>query len=131
MIMKWAGQGRLRKSSGRVRGWWEPRGGRQRCGFEGFFAKRASLFGWVELGLTARAYLKALLGTVERKNSWRIAACIGRVASDQVKTLLRRTAWNADALPDGVRVFVVEHLGEPDAGADPGRDRVSTWSPIG
>ncbi|MFF3062872.1 hypothetical protein [Streptomyces sp. NPDC057909] len=42
--------------------------------FEDFFAMLASLFGRVEPRLTARAYLKALLGAVERKNSWQIAA---------------------------------------------------------
>ncbi|MFF3404590.1 hypothetical protein ACFYW6_40400 [Streptomyces sp. NPDC002659] len=38
--------------------------------FEDFFARIAGLFGRVEPRLTARAYLKALLGTVERKNGW-------------------------------------------------------------
>jgi hypothetical protein len=42
--------------------------------FEDFFAMLASLSCRVEPRLTARAYLKALLGTVEPKNSWQISA---------------------------------------------------------
>lgn len=83
--------------------------------FGDFFAALASLFGRAEPRLTARAYLKALLGTVERKNSWQIAAYIGHVAPDRVKNLLRRAVWSANELRDRVRAFVVEHLGDPDA----------------
>ncbi|MER7959328.1 IS701 family transposase [Streptomyces sp. NPDC096030] len=83
--------------------------------FEDFFATLASLFCRVEPRLTARAYLKALLGTVERKNSWQISAYIGHGAPDRVKALLRSAVWSADALRDRVRAFVVGHLGDPDA----------------
>jgi SRSO17 transposase len=83
--------------------------------FEDFFASLASLFCRVEPRQTARAYLKALLGTVERKNSWQISAYIGHATPDRVKALLRRTTWSANALRDRVRTFVVAHLGDPDA----------------
>jgi SRSO17 transposase len=83
--------------------------------FEDFFATLASLFCRVEPRLTARAYLKALLGTVERKNSWQISAYIGHATPDRVKDLLRKTAWSANALRDRVRAFVVAYLGDPDA----------------
>lgn len=81
--------------------------------FEDFFAGLASLFGRVEPRSTARAYLRALLGPVERKNGWQIASYIGAGTPDRVQALLRRTAWSADELRDRVRAFVVEHLASP------------------
>jgi SRSO17 transposase len=72
--------------------------------FEDFFATLASLFCRVEPRQTARAYLKALLGTVKRKNTWQISAYIGHTTPDKVKDLLRKTTWNANALRDRVRV---------------------------
>jgi SRSO17 transposase len=83
--------------------------------FEDFFASLASLFCRVEPRLTARAYLKALLGPVERKNSWQMSAYIGETAPDRVKDLLRKTSWSWSDLQGRVRTFVVGHLGDPDA----------------
>jgi SRSO17 transposase len=83
--------------------------------FEDFFASLASLFCRVEPRRTARAYLKALLGPVERKNSWQIAAYMGEAAPDKVKDLLRKTRWSWSDLQGRVRAFVVEYLGDPDA----------------
>jgi SRSO17 transposase len=83
--------------------------------FEGFFASLAGLFGRKDLRGSARAYLMALLGPVERKNSWQIAAHAGHVTPDRVKNLLRRTAWSWEGLRDRARAFVVEHLGDPRA----------------
>ncbi|MGW2207703.1 hypothetical protein [Streptomyces sp. NPDC001774] len=53
--------------------------------FEDFFAGLAGLFCRVEPRRVARAYLKGLLGPVERKNSWQIAAYAGYVTPDKVK----------------------------------------------
>ncbi|MEW1914963.1 IS701 family transposase, partial [Kitasatospora sp. NPDC085895] len=83
--------------------------------FEDFFARLAGLFGRVEPRLTARAYLRALLGPVERKNGWQIAAYLGDRTPDRVQVFLRRMAWSADELRDRVRAFVVEYLGDPQA----------------
>ncbi|WP_159007437.1 hypothetical protein [Streptomyces sp. NRRL S-813] len=55
--------------------------------FEDFFASLASLFCRVEPRRTARAYLKALLGPVERKNSWQVSAYIGETAPDKLSKL--------------------------------------------
>lgn len=83
--------------------------------FEDFFALLAGLWCRVEPRLTARAYLKALLGPVERKNTWQIAAYLGHTAPDKVKDLLRKTTWSWSQLRDRVREFTVEHLGDPEA----------------
>ncbi|GAA3598806.1 hypothetical protein GCM10022295_93360 [Streptomyces osmaniensis] len=64
---------------------------------------------------TARAYLKGLLGPVERKNSWQLAAYAGHVSADRVKDLLRRMNWSWQGLRDQVRAFVVGYLSDPDA----------------
>jgi SRSO17 transposase len=83
--------------------------------FEDFFASLASLFCRVEPRRTARAYVKALLGPVERKNSWQISAYLGERAPDKVKDLLRKTRWSWSDLQGRVRAFVIEHLSDPDA----------------
>lgn len=83
--------------------------------FEDFFATLRGLFGRKDLCGNARAYLRALLGPVERKISWQIAVHAGYVTPDRVKDLLRRTRWSWSGLQDRVRAFVVEHLGDPQA----------------
>ncbi|MFJ3235792.1 transposase [Streptomyces sp. NPDC086787] len=83
--------------------------------FEDFFALLAGLWCRVEPRLTARTYLKALLGPVERKNTWQIAAYLGHTAPDEVKDLLRKTTWSWSGLRDRGREFVVAHLGDVDA----------------
>ncbi|WP_443048436.1 IS701 family transposase [Streptomyces sp. H39-C1] len=65
--------------------------------------------------MTARSYLKALMGTVDRKNGWQIAAYIGHETPDRIKRLLAGGAWSADKLRDRVQEFVVGHLGHPQA----------------
>jgi SRSO17 transposase len=61
------------------------------------------------------AYLKGLLGTVERKNGWQLAEWIGEATPDGVQHLLERAEWDADAARDVLRGYVVEQLGERDA----------------
>ncbi|WP_406066271.1 transposase [Streptomyces sp. NBC_01077] len=76
---------------------------------------RSGLFGRKDPRGNARAYLKALLGPVERKNSWQIATQAGHVVPDRVKNLLRCTAWSWSGLRGGVRAFVGGCLGDPEA----------------
>src|SRR5476649_1320306 len=61
------------------------------------------------------AYLKGLLGAVERKNGWQLAEWIGEATPDGVQHLLERAQWDADAARDVLREYVVEQLGERDA----------------
>ncbi|SAL07157.1 hypothetical protein AWB78_08447 [Caballeronia calidae] len=61
------------------------------------------------------AYLKGLLGTVERKNGWQLAEWIGEATPDGVQHLLERAQWDADAARDVLREYVVEQLGEREA----------------
>lgn len=59
------------------------------------------------------AYLKGLLSPVERKNSWQIAEAVGNPTPYALQHLLGRARWDADAVRDDLRAYVVEHLGDP------------------
>lgn len=59
-------------------------------------------------------YLKGLLSPVERKNSWQLAEQAGDSSPFGVQHLLGRARWDADAVRDDLRAYVVEHLADPD-----------------
>ena len=63
----------------------------------------------------ALAYLKGLLGSVERKNGWQLAEYTGDARSGGVQRLLARYRWDADGVRDDLREYVVEHLGDKQA----------------
>ncbi len=63
----------------------------------------------------ALAYLQSLLSPIERKNSWRLAEAAGAATPYGVQHLLGRARWDADAVRDDLRAYVVEHLGDRDA----------------
>jgi SRSO17 transposase len=60
----------------------------------------------------AAAYLRALLGDAERKNSWQAAEYAGLGAPYAFQHLLGRADWDADAARDLVRGYVTESLAE-------------------
>lgn len=68
-----------------------------------------------EVRWRAWAYIRGLLSPVERKNGWQLAAVNGETTPYGVQHLLGRALWDADALRDDVRPYVVEHLGAPEA----------------
>ncbi|MET8630998.1 transposase, partial [Kitasatospora sp. NPDC004669] len=74
----------------------------------------AGRFRRVEPRATARAFVLALLSGVERKNCWRLAEQAGHARPGPMQRLLRSTRWDADAVRDDVRVYVLEHLGTDD-----------------
>ena len=63
-----------------------------------------------------RRYLVGLLGRVERKNGWQIAEAIGERDPQGVQRLLNPAKWDADAVRDDLRGYVVEHLGDEETG---------------
>src|SRR5215218_3829696 len=63
----------------------------------------------------ALSYLKGLTGTVERKNGWQLAEAAGEASPDGMQRLLNTAEWDANAVRDDLREYVVEHLGD-DAG---------------
>lgn len=68
-----------------------------------------------EVRSRAGRYLAGLLGPVERRNGWQLAEQLGERSPDGVQRLLRTARWDAEAVRDDLRAYVVEHLG--DAGA--------------
>lgn len=63
----------------------------------------------------ARQYLAGLLAPVERKNGWQLAEAAGDASPDSVQDFLARMRWDADAVRDDLRGYVVEHLGDAQA----------------
>jgi SRSO17 transposase len=59
------------------------------------------------------AYLQGLLSEAERKPSWQVAEVCGEATPYGVQYLLSRADWDADAVRDELRLYVMPHLGEP------------------
>jgi SRSO17 transposase len=64
----------------------------------------------------ARRYLVGLLGRVERKNGWQMAEAIGERDPQGVQRLLNSARWDADAVRDDLREYVVDHLADDETG---------------
>ncbi|GAB2940483.1 IS701 family transposase [Nonomuraea sp. N2-4H] len=84
------------------------------AGFDELFARVAGRFGRVEPRRRARGYLLGLLAPVERKNGWQLAEAAGDDGPEGMQRLLNFYAWDADAVRDDLRAYVVEQLGGPD-----------------
>lgn len=69
----------------------------------------------IEARKRARQYLAGLLAPLERKNGWHLAEAAGDASPDSVQDFLSRMRWDADAVRDDLRAYVVEHLGDPEA----------------
>src|SRR5215813_648138 len=61
------------------------------------------------------AYLHGLLSPVERKNGWQLAEEAGDPTPYGVQHLLGRAQWDADAVRNDLRAYVVEQLGDEQA----------------
>jgi SRSO17 transposase len=84
-------------------------------GIAGFHARFARHFGRSEPRERALDYLNGLLAPLERKNGWTVAEQVGQLRPDGVQRLLNHSEWDADAVRDDVRDFVVESIGAKDA----------------
>lgn len=83
--------------------------------FEGLTGRIAARFARVEPHLRARDFVRGLLADPPRKNCWTIAEWAGEASPDGMQHLLGRAKWEADAVHDDIREYVVEHLHDPDA----------------
>ena len=90
-----------------------------------FCARFASVFHRKEPRAQAAKYLRGLMASVPRKNSWQVAEAIGDRTPDATQRLLYKAKWNADAARDRLQQFVVEVVATfGDAtGGDIGADR--------
>jgi SRSO17 transposase len=73
------------------------------------------LFRQERMAHSAGLFLDALLGPERRKTGWMRAEAAGDPGPWRQQALLDRSRWDADALRDVVRDYVVETLCEPDA----------------
>jgi len=60
----------------------------------------------------AGRYVAGLLARIERKNGWQVAEHLGEPHPRGVQRLLDAARWDADAVRDDLREYVVEHLGD-------------------
>lgn len=74
-----------------------------------------------------RAYLEGLLSSVERKNGWQLAERAGEARPYGMQCLLAGAKWDAGAVRDDLRGYVMEHLG--DAHAVPILDETGSLKP--
>src|SRR3712207_93338 len=82
---------------------------------EALAARIAPRFCRAEPRRRALAYLRGLLSPLARRNGWQLAEAAGDATPDGVQDFLSRMRWDADAVRDDLRAYVVEHLGDPDA----------------
>src|SRR5918995_1490387 len=82
---------------------------------EALAARIAPRFCRAEPRRRALAYLRGLLSPLARKNGWQLAEAAGDGTPDGVQDFLSRMRWDADAVRDDLRAYVVERLGARDA----------------
>jgi SRSO17 transposase len=61
----------------------------------------------------AADYLRGLVAEVERKNGWQLAEHVGYAHPRGIQRVLDRYAWDAEAVRDDLRRWVVDELGDP------------------
>jgi SRSO17 transposase len=82
---------------------------------DALLARLAPYFPRTEPRRQVAAYLHGLLSPVERKNGWQMAEAAGETTPYAMQHLLGRAVWDAEAVRDEVRMYVVEHLGAAEA----------------
>lgn len=90
-----------------VRGW--------SADLDALHARLGPRFGRAEPRRRVRAYIESLLSPVERKNGWQLAEQAGEPTPTGMQRLLAGAKWNAEAVRDALRAYVMEHLADPEA----------------
>jgi SRSO17 transposase len=85
------------------------------AGFDSAFARIAGRFGRVEPRRQARAFLLSLLSDVDTRSCWQLAEQAGDASPHRMQRLLGEAVWDADAVRDDVRQYVVDELGDSAA----------------
>jgi SRSO17 transposase len=76
----------------------------------------ASRFARVAVRERARRDCVGLLGTLERKHGWQLAAAIGACGANGVQRLLNAATGDAAAVRAELRAYVIDHLGDEASG---------------
>ena len=88
---------------------------RWQAGLDEVLSRIAGRFARVEPRRRARAFVLGLLAGLPRVNCWTIAEHAGHASPDGIQDFLARAVWDADAVGDDLRGYVVAHLGDPGA----------------
>src|SRR5215211_3551264 len=78
-------------------------------------ARMRPLFTQERVAASAGLFLDGLLGEERRKTGWMRAEAAGDPGPWRQQAILGRGRWDADALRDIVREYVVEHLADEEA----------------
>jgi SRSO17 transposase len=81
----------------------------------GLKARIQPLFAHPSVAASAAAFVDGLLGPERRKTGWMRAEAAGDAGPWRQQAVLGRSRWDAEALRDLVRDYVVETLAAPDA----------------
>jgi len=92
----------MRMDATRVQGW--------ACHLEQLIERIGGCFARHDLRRRAAAYVRGLLGPVQRKNSWQLAEHMGDATPHAVQRLLDRASWDADAVRDALLGYAHQHL---------------------
>ena len=79
----------------------------------GLHARLQAHFGRAESRRRVRRYVAGLLGPTERKHGWQLAEQAGEVTPAGMQRRLAGAKWDADAVRDDLRAYVVAHLADP------------------
>ena len=79
-----------------------------------FCTRFANIFRRKEPRAQAAKYLRGLMASVPRKNSWQVAEVIGDRTPDATQRLLYQARWRADAARDRLLQYTIEVFGEED-----------------
>jgi len=86
---------------------------RLRDGFGALMDRVRPRFARFEPHRHAGRFMLGLLAGLERKNCWSIAEHGGYATPDGLQHLLSRARWDADAVRDDLRRYVIEAFGDP------------------
>jgi SRSO17 transposase len=78
------------------------------CGF----ARIAGRFGRREPRLQARSFLLGVLSDVDTRSCWQLAEQVGDRSPQAMQRLLGEAVWDADAVRDDVRGYVIDVIGD-------------------
>src|SRR5690348_5905578 len=85
-------------------------------GLAALHARIAAHFRRREARERAQRYLAGLLAHLERKNGWQLAEALGEGGPQGMQRLLNAADWDAEAVRDDLRAYVLEHLGDEPSG---------------
>ena len=82
--------------------------------FEDFHARFGHLFARSETREQSKKYIRGLMATIERKNSWNIAEAVGDKIPDPTQRLLYRARWDDADAGDLLQDFIIEKFGDEE-----------------